>query len=70
MRFWLYTIRAIWRVCTGRWFVWRDAPTDVVRKAAAIRFLMHKDNEQDEQVIDLVAQARAEVKLRKQKGTP
>jgi hypothetical protein len=26
MRFWLYTIRAMWRVSRGRWFVCRYHP--------------------------------------------
>ena len=65
MRFWLYTVRAMWRVITGRWFVWRDAPTDVVRKAASLWFSMRKDTKQDVGVTDLVTQARAEAKLRK-----
>jgi hypothetical protein len=43
MRFWLYVIKAVWRSVRGRWYVWRDVPTDVVRKIAALWYFDRKE---------------------------
>lgn len=67
MRFWFYTVRAIWRGVNGRWFVWRDAPTDVVRKAAALWYTGRNDSDPDH--VNVLRQAREEYKLRKRRGT-
>jgi hypothetical protein len=65
MNYWLHSIRATWRLLNGRWFVWRDAPTRVVRQAAALwRWARHdKDDAQKE----LIWQARQEYEMRKRK---
>ena len=65
MRFWLYAIRAAWRVANGRWYVWRDAPTDVVRQMAALWYMARKNPEEGSEVIH---QAYQEYQLRKQRG--
>jgi hypothetical protein len=63
MRFWLYVIKASWRSARGRWYVWRDVPTDVVRKIAALWYLERKDEKRE-----LVYEAYKEYQLRKLKG--
>jgi hypothetical protein len=63
LRFWFYTLRAIWRIERGRWYVWRDAPTDVVRLVAATYRIAKNDD--DLKVFELTYQAREEYKLRK-----
>lgn len=68
MRFWFYMIRSSWRVIRGRWYVWRDVPTDVVRRAAALWLVTRNDKNGDDDVKTTIAQARAEYKLRKLKG--
>jgi hypothetical protein len=64
MKFWYYFIRSIWRVVNGRWYVWRDAPTDVVRQAAALKFEAAEDKDTDP-ILASVMQADAEASLRK-----
>jgi hypothetical protein len=65
MKYWFYTILATWRLLTGRWFVWRDAPTPVVRRAAVLwRWARH---EEDDHHKTLIWQAHQEYKLRKKK---
>lgn len=68
MKFWLYTVRALWRIHRGRWYVWRDAPTDVVRKVAALYFAMRKDKEPSCELKALIIDARNETKLRKRRS--
>ena len=64
MKFWYHFLKSIWRVLNGRWYVWRDVPTDIVRQAAALKFeaAEHKDSNP---ILASVMQADAEVKLRK-----
>ena len=64
MRFWFYLIRASWRNTRGRWYVWRDAPTDIVRKVAALWYVARKENED----VSVIREARKEYKLRKARG--
>lgn len=49
----------------GRWYVWRDAPTDVVRQVAVLWYLNRK---QGEDRSELIHEAYKEYKLRKQRG--
>jgi len=65
MRYWFYAIRATWRLLNGRWFVWRDAPTQVVREAASLWRWARYDTDEDHKA--LIWQARQEYKLRKRK---
>ena len=62
MRFWLYTIRAMWRVSRGRWFVWRDAPLQVVEDAAEMH--PHLKDTDDPNMKILIRQACEELELR------
>jgi len=62
MRFWLYVIKAVWRFQKRRWYVWRDVPTDVVRKVAVLWYLERKDEKNE-----LVYEAYKEYQLRKLK---
>ena len=66
LRFWLYTIRAMWQMQMGRWYVWRDVPTDVVRQMACLWYASR--NSEEAGVRNLVHQAREEYKLRKRRG--
>jgi hypothetical protein len=62
MTFWYWAIRACWGVVRGRWYVWRDAPDDVVRQVASLwRGVRH---DKDEDLRGVIAQARAEHRLR------
>jgi len=63
MKFWLYVIKAVWRFQMGRWYVWRDVPTDVVRKVAVLWYLERKEEKNE-----LVYEAYKEYQLRKLKG--
>lgn len=63
MRFWFYTIRAMWRICSGRWYVWRDAPDDVVRFHAVMR--RYAD---DTETIEMARQATLEHNLRRRRA--
>lgn len=65
MTYWFYAARATWRMLNGRWFVWRDAPTHVVRQAAALWRFARYDTDEDHKA--LIWQARQEYKLRKRK---
>lgn len=65
MRFWFYVMRASWRFGFGRWYVWRDAPTDIVRQVAVLWYLERKRT-QDESS-DLIHQAYKEYQLRKRR---
>jgi len=62
MRFWFYTLRAIWRINRGRWHVWRDAPDDVVRSAASLAESLRDSDEPSAH--EAVRQAQAEFALR------
>ena len=64
MRFWWYVAKASWRLGRGRWYVWRDAPTDIVRRVAALWY--HAKQKQDEDV-EVIRQAHQEYELRKRK---
>ena len=65
IRFWYYAIKASWRVGMGRWYVWRDAPTDVVRQMAVLWY--HARHSEDKDSAEVIRQAHAEYKLRKRK---
>jgi hypothetical protein len=67
MTYWFYMIRSIWRVLHGRWYVWRDVPTDVVRKAGALWLIVRNDKSADDNLRLVILQARNEYKLRKRK---
>lgn len=67
IRFWFYTIRASWRVAMGRWYVWRDAPTDVVREMAVLWYHARRRSDIDESS-QVIKQAYDEYQLRKRKG--
>lgn len=62
MRYWFWMTIAIWRALCGRWHVWRDDPTDVVRTAASLWRAVRDDTDDDAR--NVIAQARAEAKLR------
>ena len=62
MRFWLYVIKAVWRFQMGRWYVWRDVPTDVVRRVAVLWYFDRKEEKNK-----LVYEAYKEYQLRKLK---
>jgi len=62
MKFWLYVIKAFWLFVRGRWYVWRDIPTDVVRKVGLLWYFDRK-NEKNE----FVYEAYKEYQLRKMK---
>lgn len=62
IKFWFYIARAMWRVSLGKWFVLRDAPTDVVEQIAAL--IHHIDSKDSNEVRVLVAQAQEELSLR------
>ena len=64
MMFWFYVIKASWRLSIGRWYVWRDVPTDIVRQVAALWFLNRKSKEEKS---DLIYEAYKEYQLRKRK---
>ena len=67
MRFWFYMTRALWRVIRGRWYVWRDVPTDVVRMAGGLWLVTRNGKDVPDNVQSAVLQARTEYKLRKRK---
>lgn len=66
MMFWLHVIRASWRVAFGRWYVWRDAPTNIVRRIAVLWYFQRKQPE--EEGSELIRQAYEEYQLRKRRG--
>lgn len=65
MRYWFYIIRACWRSARGRWYVWRDAPTDIVRRVAVLWYHNRRKGEEHSEVIE---SAYNEHKLRKKRG--
>ena len=66
MRFWFYVMRAAWRNGFGRWYVWRDAPTDIVRQVAVLWYHARKRPSDDD--TSLIYEAHKEYQLRKRKG--
>jgi len=62
MKFWLYVIKASWIFARGRWYVWRDVPTDVVRRIAALWYFDRKEEKSE-----LIHEAYREYQLRKLK---
>ena len=64
LRFWLYVIKAVWRSVRGRWYVWRDVPTNVVRRVSVLWYLERKIKEKESA---LVYEAYKEYQLRKLK---
>jgi hypothetical protein len=64
MKFWFYVIKVSWRISMGRWYVWRDVPTDIVRQVAVLWFLNRKSKEEKS---DLIYEAHKEYQLRKRK---
>ena len=62
MKFWFYVIKVSWRLSMGRWYVWRDVPTDIVRQVAVLWFLNRKSKEEKS---DLIYEAHKEYQLRK-----
>ena len=66
LRFWRYVIRASWHSAMGRWYVWRDAPTDVVRQVAVLWYLERKSPRDESSA--LIEEAYNEYKLRKLRG--
>lgn len=65
MRFCFYIIRASWRIGRGRWYVWRDTPTDIVRQVAVLWYLNRKRGEEKS---ELIYEAYKEYKMRKARG--
>lgn len=68
IRFWFYSVRAIWRTLHGRWYVWRDAPTSVVREAAILWREVRNDKNAEDDVKAIILSARNEYLLRKRRG--
>ena len=66
MRYWFYVIRACWRAGMGRWYVWRDAPTDIVRQVAVLWY--HQRRNPGEEGSEAIRQAYQEYRLRKLRG--
>lgn len=66
MRFWFYLLRAAWRVTNGRWYVWRDAPYDIVRQVATLWF--HARHEQGDVAREVIQQAYSEHLARKRRA--
>ena len=62
MRYWFYVFKAAWRNASGRWYVWRDVPTDIVRQVAVLWYLNRKRGEEKS---DLIYEAYKEYKMRK-----
>lgn len=66
MMFWFYTMRASWRVAFGHWYVWRDAPTNIVRQVAVLWY--HARRRPPEEDTEVIRQAYEEYQLRKRRG--
>jgi hypothetical protein len=56
-------IRGLWRVTSGRWYVWRDASQETVEEIAELEF---NDNDSDE-LHEMVRQAKEELRARGEK---
>lgn len=56
-------VRGLWRVTSGRLFVWRDASQETVEEIAELEF---NDNDEDE-LHEMVRQAKEELALRERK---
>jgi hypothetical protein len=68
VRWWIHTIKALWRIKRGRWYVLRDVPTDVVRRIAALSFKLRSGEDVPDDVRTLIAEAKNESKLRKRRS--
>lgn len=66
VRFWFYCFKASWRVAMGRWYVWRDAPTDIVRQVAVLWYHNRRDDRDESS--EVIRQAYQEYKLRRSTG--
>lgn len=66
LKFWSFTSRAMWRHVRGRWYVWRDAPTEVVRVAALLWFYARK--KPATKGVTLIHEAYKEYRMRKARG--
>jgi hypothetical protein len=67
--FWLYMFKALWRHhISKRWFVWRDAPKEVVREASALVSVAKKQKDIPSSLLFVLLDARKELKLRKRRG--
>lgn len=62
MKFWFYSIRAMYRVLRGRWYVWRDAPIEVVEQIAEMK--PHLKSTDEVGLVNLIVQAEKELELR------
>lgn len=69
IKFFLYSIRALHRVILGRYYVWRDAPDDIVFKAASYYDEVVGNPNNPEFTVELFTQARDEAKLRVRQQT-
>jgi hypothetical protein len=65
--FWMHITISLWKIKHGRLYVWRNVPTDIVRKSAALGLLLRK-KEMNPDLKHLFAQALSESKLREKKG--
>ena len=62
MKLWLYIIKASWLLSLGRWYVWRDAPTNIVRRVAVLWMFNRRKGEEP---VKLIYEAHKEYQLRK-----
>ena len=65
MRFLFYVARSILLFKSGRWYVWRDVPLDIVRLVAATWYFVRKEPSSDYKSV--IYEARKEYQLRKTK---
>lgn len=63
MRILFYVLRSIWMFQSGRWYVWRDVPLDIVRLVAATRYFVRHEPPSDYK--RLLYEAHKECQLRK-----
>lgn len=66
MRVLFYVARSFWLYQIGRWYVWRNVPTDVVRLVATTWYFVKKEPSSDYK--NIIYEARKEYKLRKTKA--
>ena len=67
IKFWLWVLRAAWRIERGRWHVLRDAPDYVVEQVAVLR---HSLTDEDSRAAKtLIAEAKKELELRRHRET-
>jgi hypothetical protein len=60
--FWLRALKYIWRACNGRWFIFRDAPQDIIETFAEEND--HSRLNADSTYQDMHQQALDELRLR------